>query len=450
MTEQQDRLTTLYEWSEAMSAAGDSVKEKHEKDYKEIIEYAKTSANSKERIMAAQLVARFFKFFPDLQEQAFDSIVDLCESADVDVRKHATMAMITICRGSAQMVSKAADILIQLYQTKQPSEVNLINQSLTTLLNLNIEQFLKSFFANFDEGSEIVRERSLKFLVSKIHNVAESSLTKEIEEQLMNYTKKAMEDVTKEEFIAFIGILSKLKIAKTSSGQAAIAAAIKSQAEMGKEFDVNDKDFLDRFLLCTQHTIPFLSQYNRASEYVNYICLKILPHLSELAASGQDLNVLQTLAEMSPYVSLDDSPQEIDFDKCHKTVYDKLLEYLPEPSSAAQEADFQFTHIECLMYTFIQLSRLKPEATQLDAASTKRLSHLSNGCKKYTDALERQLQNKDLNQEENKLRTIALSTTKNISTMILGLFKKPVALRAKRPGSLPADVGGLKRRRVGA
>jgi chemotaxis protein histidine kinase CheA len=462
--------------------------------------------------LAAQLLSRFFKFFPELEETAFDSIVDLCESADVDVRKHATLVMISICRGSKQVVSKAADILIQLYQTNQPSEVTLINQSLNTLLNLNIEQFLKSFYANFDDGSELVRERALKFLSSKISTVNESALTKEVEEKLMEYTKKAMEDVTKEEFISFINILSKLKIAKTSTGQATLVSAIKSQAELDKPFDVKNIEALDKFLLCTRHTIPFLSQYNRASEYVNYICLNVLPVLKELIPNGNDLHILQILAEMSPYIIIEDVPTLIDLNKCHQAVHSKLLEYLPQPPETittegkpvqplsaveqpketstneqngeqnkkegntddsaegtkatggdqqddtvnnkvattgddqqtekatdkvaavkpapAQEVDFQFSHIEYLMYTFVQLCRLNPElyTESMQVGGRKQLSHLSNGCKKYTDALERQLtsiKRQDLNKDENKLRSTAIRTTKNISTMILGLFKRP-------------------------
>lgn len=434
--------------------------------------------------MAAQLVARFFKYFPEHENDAFNSIIDLCESADVDVRKHATMAMIAISRDCKQVVGKAADILIQLYQSNQASEVNLINQSLATLLNLDIESFLKIFFENFDDGSEQVRDRAIKFLSSKIHTIDESRMTKEVEEQLMNYTKKAMEDVTKDEFIAFVGILSKLKISKTSTGQATIVSAIKSQAEMDKDFDPNT---LDKFLLCTRLTMPFLSQYNTASEYINFICLKILPHLKEL--NGEDLKVLQALAELSPNIISGDIPKLIDLDQCVQAVYSKLMEYLPmppevvdqpmaeqQPATASsevkpdageapaadsngqaqekptegsqpaqaeaannpggdqakkpQDTDFQFTHIEYLMYTFVQLCRLNPalytEAIQTE--SKKQLFYLSNGCKKYTDALERQLagvKRQDLVLEENKLRSVALRTTKNISSMIVGLFKRP-------------------------
>lgn len=471
-----------------------------------MIEYVKSS-NTKERILAAQLIARFFKYFPAHEEAAFDAIVDLCESVDVDVRKHAAMCMISICRDCKHLVSKAADILIQLYQTTQASEVNLINQSLTTLLNLDVQKFLQSFFTNFEDGTEVVRERALKFLSSKIQSVAASALTKEVEEQLLAHSKKAMEDVTKEEFITFVNILTKLKISKTATGQAMIVLVIKSQAELDKEFDVNDTDSLDKFLLCTQHTIPLLSQYNRASEYINYICKKILPHLSSLASSGNDLNVLQALAEMSPYIHADDIPELINLEGCQEAVYKKLLEYLPLPPTTAsletaaavsndnsdatsaeqdnepktsetneakqeggdeqgtakraepsseekqmtaaaadlapkidkanlqtsepKEVDFQFTHIEYLIYTFHQFGRFNPEYYNETRQSDirLRLHHLALGCTKYMEILSAQLRDvkkDDLKMEENKLRSVALRTTKNISNLIVrDLFKKP-------------------------
>lgn len=383
------------------------------------------------------------------------------------------MAMVTICRDCKHLVSKAADILIQLYQTNQASEVNLITSSLTTLLKLDITRFLHSFFTNFEDGSEIVRERALKFLSTKLQLVDQAALTKEVEEQLLSHSKKAMEDVTKDEFNTFIGILTKLKVAKTATGQAMIVLVIKSQAGLDKDFDPSDTESLDKFLSCTSHTIPLLSQYNRASEYISYICTKLLPHLKSL--SGHDLSVLQALAEMSPFLHSSDIPEQIDLEKCQRIVYDKLIEFMPLPSwtSAAEKetsdkpssettdqpmaevepntddarlreeqnnknkvVDFQFTHIEYLIYSFHQFCRVKPEFFTEDLQNNikLRLSYLSLGCTKYMELLSAQLRgvrsSEDLKKEENKLRSVALRTTKNISQIIKDLLKKPPQFKA--------------------
>lgn len=443
-----------------------------------IIEFNKNSQDSREKILSAQLLSRYFKHFSAHEDVAFESIVDLCESSDVNVRKHASMAMVAICKDCKHFVSKAADILIQLYQTNEASEVTLITSSLMTLLQLDISKFLPTFFANFEDGSEIVRERALKFLAAKLQLVDPAAMTKEVEEQLLTHSKKAMEDVTKDEFNNFINILSKLKIAKTATGQAMIVLIIKSQAGLDKEFDPKDTESLDKFLSCTSHTIPLLSQYNRASEYISYICTKILPHLPSL--SGHELSVLQTLAEMSPYIHESDIPEQIDLEKCQRAVYDKLIEFMPLPAwtSAAEkeaankstpseatdqamttdettaaaaaetntdearlreeqnnkskEVDFQFTHIEYLIHSFHQFCRIKPDFFTEDLQNNikLRLSYLSLGCTKYMELLSVQLRvvmrGDDLKKkEENKLRSVALRTTKNISQIIKDLLKKP-------------------------
>lgn len=53
------------------------------KDYKGIIEEAKSSI--KARQLAAQLIPRFFKYFPDLSGPAVECHLDLLEEEDLGV-----------------------------------------------------------------------------------------------------------------------------------------------------------------------------------------------------------------------------------------------------------------------------------------------------------------------------------------------------------------------------
>lgn len=53
------------------------------KDYEGIIEAAKTSLKAKQ--LAAQLIPRFFKFFPDLSSRAVDAHLDLIEEEELGV-----------------------------------------------------------------------------------------------------------------------------------------------------------------------------------------------------------------------------------------------------------------------------------------------------------------------------------------------------------------------------
>lgn len=41
--------------------------------------------STKEKRLASQFIARFFKHFPTLADQAFEALLDLCEDEDVSV-----------------------------------------------------------------------------------------------------------------------------------------------------------------------------------------------------------------------------------------------------------------------------------------------------------------------------------------------------------------------------
>ena len=55
----------------------------HEEDYLEILKAVKGS--DKEKRLASQFIARFFKHFPTLTDQAIEAQLDLCEDEDVAV-----------------------------------------------------------------------------------------------------------------------------------------------------------------------------------------------------------------------------------------------------------------------------------------------------------------------------------------------------------------------------
>ena len=56
----------------------------HVEDYRSIIKAAK-SESVKAKQLAAQLIPRFFKFFPELSASAVDSHLDLCEEEELGV-----------------------------------------------------------------------------------------------------------------------------------------------------------------------------------------------------------------------------------------------------------------------------------------------------------------------------------------------------------------------------
>nr|XP_027105440.1 apoptosis inhibitor 5-like protein API5 isoform X1 [Coffea arabica] len=83
MTENSDEakdIDELYEYGARLNEAKD--KTQHVEDYENIIKAA-TSTSIKARQLAAQLIPRFFKFFPSLSVSAVDAHLDLCEAEEL-------------------------------------------------------------------------------------------------------------------------------------------------------------------------------------------------------------------------------------------------------------------------------------------------------------------------------------------------------------------------------
>lgn len=103
----------------------------HEKEYKEILEAVKGEA--KEKRLASQFIGKFFKFFPHLTDVAIDAQLDLCEDADIQIRRQAIKDLPQLCKDSKEHTSKIADILAQLLIVEDASELQQVHMSLVAL-----------------------------------------------------------------------------------------------------------------------------------------------------------------------------------------------------------------------------------------------------------------------------------------------------------------------------
>ena len=65
----------------------------HQAEYEEILAGVKGADNCKR--LSSQFIARFFGLFPDLTEQSIDSMLDLCEDNNVDIRKQVGHCIVT-------------------------------------------------------------------------------------------------------------------------------------------------------------------------------------------------------------------------------------------------------------------------------------------------------------------------------------------------------------------
>ena len=108
-----------------------------------------------------------------------------------------------------------------------------------------------------------------------------------------------------------------------------------------------------------------------STDFVKYVCIQVLPQLTLLESkqAGIELDFLQLLTEMSPFLS--PNTDTIEVEKCLTRVFTKLLDYMPTPpiletetqstTNGNDEPTLQFSHIECLLYTFQQLCKLNAQ-----------------------------------------------------------------------------------------
>uniref|UniRef100_A0A8C5L6I7 Apoptosis inhibitor 5 n=1 Tax=Jaculus jaculus TaxID=51337 RepID=A0A8C5L6I7_JACJA len=379
----------------------------HKDAYQVILDGVK--GGTKEKQLAAQFIPKFFKHFPVLADSVISAQLDLL-----------------------------ADILTQLLQTDDSAKFNLPNNALLSIFKMDAKGTLGGLFSQILQGEDIVRERAIKFLSTKLKTLPDEVLREEVEELILTESKKDLEDVTGEEFVLF-------KI--LSGGKQQLLELVVDQADLDQTFNPPDPDCADRLLQCTRQAVPLLSK-NVHSGFVTSFCEQVLPNLSALTApvEGLDvqLEVLKLLAEMSSFCG-DMEQLETNLRK----LLDKLLECMPLPPEEAEdgehagneEPELQFSYVECLLHSFHQLGQKLPDflTAKLNSEKLKdfkiRLQYFARGLQVYIRQLRLALQGKTgeaLKTEENKIKAVALKTTNNIHVLIKDLFHIPPSYQSTK------------------
>ncbi|XP_030383056.1 apoptosis inhibitor 5 homolog [Scaptodrosophila lebanonensis] len=435
-----DNIERLYKCYELLSEAGDKITE-HVEEYKEILQAVK--GTSKEKRLASQFIGNFFKYFPDLADTAIDAIFDLCEDDDTQIRRQAIKDLPKLCQGNADATVRVGDTLAQLLVLDDPAELQQVNNSLQAIIKLDTKSAVTGLFQQITTGDEPTRERCFKFIATKLLTMGPTLITKEIEDFIVDEIKKALQDVTADEFHLCMTILGATKLGTTVTGHAELVKLATEQAELNSaEADsvVIDEETVERFIQCATAAAPYFSKTIKSTQFVTYVCDKLLPtnawHIiaSSVSQDQIQLRLLKVFAEMVPNIDkLENASERID------AVYNVLLEYMPLPKLNEEDLgdsppSFQFSHAECLLYALHTLGKKHPNNLSFveDAEKLKdfrsRLQYLARGTQGYIKKLEEALKGKkgeELKTEENQLKQTALKTTSNINQLIRDLFHSP-------------------------
>ncbi|XP_022828878.1 apoptosis inhibitor 5 [Spodoptera litura] len=452
-----DNIEKLYQNYGILADAKDDIS-KHEKEYLEIL--AAVKGSDKEKRLASQFIAKFFNSFPNLADQAIEAQFDLCEDDDVAIRKQAIKDLPTLCKDHKEHTQRIADILAQLLQSEDTTEINVVTSSLLTILKIDPKGALTGMFSQIHQNAdsevtnEVVRERCIKFLASKVKQLGREVITKEAEDLIVAECKKLLElqDVVAEEFEHIMELLTWSKLGKTPAGKKELVQIVAALAFTPDDWHPEDPEYVERVIQCTQHALPLFSALVDSTQFVNFFCDHILLGWDNITTpEGMDpkLELLKIFAEITEHCGeLENPPKKID------AVYELLMKYLPEapienevaegeksedkPEDSKTAPLLQFSHVECALFALHSLCRKAPEALTTDAAKIKALrlrlqytARLTQGYIKKLKEVTQGQKGEDANSEENKLKIAALKTTSNINTLIRDLFRTPPSFKSK-------------------
>ncbi|KAA3478515.1 apoptosis inhibitor 5 [Gossypium australe] len=369
MTDSSDeakQIEKLYEFGERLNEAKE--KSQNVKDYEGVIDATKTSLKAKQ--LAAQLIPRFFKFFPNLSSRALNAHFDLIEEEDLAVRVQAIRGLPLFCKDTKEYISKIVDILGQLLTSDEIVERDAVHKALMSVLRQDVKgnvAFLrKSLTAlfkhiwNVEEPSQddTIRDKVLCFIRDKVFPLKAELLRpqEEMERHITDLIKKSLGDVTGAEFRMFMDFLKSLSIFGEKAPPERLKeliGIIEGQADLDAQFDVSDADHIDRLISCLFMAIPFFVRGAPGSKFLNYLNKHIIPVFDKLPEERK-LDLLKALAEISPYTTPQDSRQVL------PSVVQLLKKYMPRRKTGEET---NFTYVECLLFSFHHLAYKAPNAS---------------------------------------------------------------------------------------
>ncbi|CAL1410324.1 unnamed protein product [Linum trigynum] len=351
-------IEKLYEFGERLNEAKD--KSQNVADYQGIIDASKTSLKAKQ--LAAQLIPRFFKFFPELSNHAVEAHLDLVEEEDLRVRVQSIRGLPLFCK-TPDYLSKIVDILVQLLTAEEVVERDAVHQALMSLLRQDVKSCLTDLFKHIctiDEQSaeDTFREKVLSFIRDKVFPLKAELLRpqEEMERHITDLIKKSLQDVTGAEFRMFMDFLKSLNMFGDKAPPERtkeLVEIIEGQADLDTQFNVEDGDHIDRLIACLYMAVPFFLRGASSSKFLNYLNKHIIPVFDKLPEERK-LDVLKVLAESSPYTTPQDSRQIL------PSVVQLLKKYMPRKKTGEET---NFTYVECLLYAFHHLANKAPNAT---------------------------------------------------------------------------------------
>ncbi|KAH9053365.1 apoptosis inhibitory protein 5-domain-containing protein [Lactarius vividus] len=142
------------------------------------------------RRMAASNIAKFFKAFPDLEEDAINAVYDLCEDQDPNIRIEGYKAIVRMSEEQPRWLERNVDVLVQLLQSDEPEEVAVVKMALIQHLELDSKVTLGVLCDQIvppddpmEDEDKTIRERLRALVVAFLAQDARSPLLAQLQGQ---------------------------------------------------------------------------------------------------------------------------------------------------------------------------------------------------------------------------------------------------------------------------
>eukprot|EP01114_Cavostelium_apophysatum_P012816 TRINITY_DN2962_c0_g1_i1.p1 TRINITY_DN2962_c0_g1~~TRINITY_DN2962_c0_g1_i1.p1 ORF type:complete len:538 (+),score=201.21 TRINITY_DN2962_c0_g1_i1:158-1771(+) len=441
-------IEKLYKYSEDLDRVPSEIS-KHEDIYKNILASCKASSN-KIKTLAVQFVTRYFKHFPKLADEAINSLMDLCEEEDVQLRLQPIKMFPQICKENIEVLPKVADVLGQLLQSDVTLELDAVRSSLLGLLRLNTKGVIHALFNQILTRDETQREKAVGFLRDKVKDLVPELIAphEDVQRYLADNVKKAISDVNgEEEFRLFMDLLTSLPIFQGPNSKE-LLDLVANQADMETDLKATDVESVQRFLVCLKMSLQFFQRGATNPQFFTYLANSVLPHFSQLNDDNK-IQLLKCVAEISAFANSGDAKTLL------PQIFALVQTNVPDGKKMGEESPkINFSYIECLLYTLIQLgSKSTPTLRSLIGISSDftgqpsdnigedntekwndfhgRITFLLTNTQKYTKQLSTSLQKLEKSEKEKKDTVAqALQTTKNIEEMSKVLSNRKPQLNA--------------------
>ena len=261
----------------------------------------------------------------------------------------------TLCKDQhAKNLPKIVDVLVQLLQSEDGTEVTIIQNSIMTLIRRDTRAAIIGIFNQVHTGDEVVRERAIRLIHTKMKTSTAELLNKESQAELIAQIKKvfASGSVTAEEFPKLLSILQMTFLPKSPTGQNELVSMITKMADLDQEteaeFDYTSTEAVDRLIQCANQALPYFSATVKSTKFMEQIVMKLLPNyylLPELA--GQEVSVQDQVCKLAAELAvfMDKLADPV---TAASNVFDRLIDYMPLPPASE---DGSLTEVPSIEFT---------------------------------------------------------------------------------------------------